>query len=63
MENNDYEGWPTTRCYPRTLAEAFPDDVENAEWFYPPEQRWQDKIFLVVNVCLWVALAFYFVKD
>jgi nitrate reductase NapE component len=45
------------------MAEAFPDDLENAEWFYPPEQRWQDKLFLVINVCLWVALAFYFVKD
>lgn len=63
MNKQDYEGWPTTRRYPRTLIEAFPDDVENGEWFYPPEQRWQDKLFLVGNVCLWVALAFYFVKD
>ena len=30
---------PTTRRYPRTLEEAFPNTVERAEWFYEPEAR------------------------
>jgi len=30
---------PTTRCYPRTLAEAFPESIDRAEWFYPPEEN------------------------
>jgi hypothetical protein len=62
MDNTNY-GWPTTRCFPRTLNEAFPEDTKNGEWFYPPEQRWQDKMFFTVNVCLWVVLAFYLVRD
>jgi hypothetical protein len=31
MENKNY-GWPTTRCYPRTLEEAFPQD-RLGEWW------------------------------
>ena len=56
----DKYGWPTTRCYPRTMAEAFPDDAENAQWWYPPEQRWQDKVLFAIGVFGWVALAIYF---
>lgn len=63
MQNNDYEGWPTTRCFPRTMNEAFPDDVENAEWWYPPEQRWQDKVFMTFSVWLWIAVAIFLMKD
>ena len=55
----DKYGWPTTRCYPRTTAEAFRDDVEYSQWWYPPEQRWQDKLFLAVAVCLWLVIAVY----
>ena len=33
MKNqNDYEGWPTTRCYPRSLNEAFPKDQMGDWW-------------------------------
>ena len=63
MQNDDYEGWPTTRCFPRTMNEAFPDDVENAEWWYPPEQRWQDKVFMMLSVWLWIAVAIFLMKD
>ena len=58
--NDENYGWPTTRCYPRTMLEAFPDDAENAKWFYPPEQRPRDKVFFVVAVILWAYLCFYF---
>jgi hypothetical protein len=63
MQNDDYEGWPTTRRFPRTMNEAFPDDAANAKWWYPPEQRWQDKLFMTLCVWLWIALATFLVKD
>jgi hypothetical protein len=63
MQNDDYEGWPTTRRFPRTMNDAFPNDVENAKWWYPPEQRWQDKLFMTLCVWLWIALATFLVKD
>jgi hypothetical protein len=55
-------GWPTTRCFPRTTREAFKDDIENAQWWYPPEQRWQDKLFFWGAVCMWVVVAVYLWK-
>lgn len=55
-------GWPTTRCYPRTTREAFPDDIENAQWWYPPEQRWQDKVFFWAAIFIWAVLAVYLWK-
>lgn len=57
--NVDY-GWPTTRTYPRTLAEAFPKD--NAEWFFPPEQRMRDKILFGIGAFGWIALLVYLWK-
>jgi hypothetical protein len=42
--------------------EAFPDDAENAKWFYPPEQRPRDKVFFAVAVILWGYLGFYFFR-
>jgi hypothetical protein len=30
--NPKFEGWPTTRCYPRSLDEAFPQD-RLGEWW------------------------------
>jgi hypothetical protein len=30
--NPKFEGWPTTRCYPRSLDEAFPQD-RMGEWW------------------------------
>lgn len=53
---------PTTRCYPRTLGDAFPDDAENAEWFYPPERE-VNVVSMVVGgtgLCIWLALAYLF---
>jgi hypothetical protein len=55
-------GWPTTRCFPRTTRDAFKDDIENAQWWFPPEQRWQDKLFFWVAVCMWVIVAVYLWK-
>jgi len=56
-------GWPTTRCFPRTTRDAFKDDADAARWWYPPEQRWQDKVLFAVGVLLWVAIAVYFWKS
>lgn len=56
----DNYGWPTTRCFPRTMLDAFPDDAENAQWFYPPEQRWQDKVYFYLGVLFWVVIGIYF---
>ena len=52
---------PTTRRYPRTLEEAFPDSVERTEWFYPPERRWNvwDAVIGGAGVFLWIQLAYY----
>lgn len=55
-----FVGCPTTRRYPRTLAEAFPKDPQNFEWFFPPEQRIRDKVFLAVGVIAWVCICWYF---
>ena len=59
-----YEGWPTTRCYPRTLAEAFPKDPENFKWFFPPERKQGpfELVFLSVGFWLWLALAYWWVN-
>ena len=59
----DY-GWPTTRCYPRTLAEAFPNDPANYEWFYPPEKNDSHANTAVLGVALWlwVGLAYWWVN-
>jgi hypothetical protein len=57
---DDYEGWPTTRCFPRTTNEAFRDDVDNAKWWYPPEKTWQDRALFWTGMFLWGVLAVYF---
>lgn len=64
MTNKNY-GWPTTRCYPRTLAEAFPKDPENGVWFHPPEPKhtWSGAIMWIAGVMLWVMLAYWFAKN
>ena len=61
MDDKKY-GWPTTRCYPRTTKEAFKDDIENAQWWFPPEQRWQDKLFFAIGVVAWLFLSVYLLK-
>jgi len=58
----DNHGYPTTRCFPRTSDDAFRHLGQSTEWFFPPEQRWQDKVFLALGVCLWVAVGIYFWK-
>ena len=57
---------PTTRCYPRTLVEAFPDTVERAQWLYPPEPRKRTPVELMmitVGLLGWIGLAYYFAKN
>ena len=65
MKKANYEGWPTTRCYPRSLAEAFPNSLDRAEWWYPPERNtgWRNVLMWTVALVLWVCLAYYFSKD
>ena len=52
---------PTTRRYPRTIEEAFPDSIERAEWFYPPERHWTfwDYALTATGVFIWIQLAYY----
>ena len=52
--NSNY-GWPTTRCYPRTTREAFPNDIENAQWWYPPERNPMG--LTVAGIVLWAVIA------
>ncbi len=56
---------PTTRCYPRTMNDAFPDDVTNAEWFYPPERNTTFMSLLVggTGFLMWLGLAYLFAKN
>ena len=59
--NDKRYGWPTTRRYPRTTKEAFPDDIENAQWWYPPEKNNSpmNYIMLAVAIWLWLGLGYY----
>lgn len=61
----EFRGTPTTRMYPRTIEEAFPNSMERAQWFYPPERTttWKDVAVFVVGAVLWIGLAYYFAKD
>jgi hypothetical protein len=56
---------PTTRCYPRTMNEAFPDDVGNAEWFFPPERNTTTASIIVggTGLSIWLGLAYLFAKN
>ena len=60
-----YEGWPTTRCFSRTLAEAFPKDPSNAEWFYPPEKPsgWSNAVLGTAGVMMWVVICYLLAKN
>jgi hypothetical protein len=56
--NPKFEGWPTTRCYPRTLEEAFPQD-RLGEWWIAhkrPAPTINDIILYVLTVLALVAL-------
>lgn len=62
----DYQGCPTTRAYPRTLAEAFPNTVDRAEWFYPPEKRPLTVLewgMLTFAISMWIGLAYFFANN
>lgn len=63
MTDKQY-GWPTTRRFPNTLAEAFPNDAERAEWFHPPEKRrgWGNAVMLIAGLMLWCALGWLLLK-
>ncbi len=55
----DNYGWPTTRCFPRTTADAFKDGEYTRSWF-PPEPRVLDKIFMAIAVIAWIGIGIYF---
>lgn len=63
MDNKNY-GWPTSRTFPRTMDEAFPNDAERAEWFYPPERKrgYLNAVVLITALMMWAALGWYFWK-
>ena len=64
MQDKKY-GWPTTRTFPRTMEEAFPNDPERSEWFYPPERKhgYKNAVLFIAGVMMWVALAYYFARN
>lgn len=53
--DDEMRGTPTTRCYPRTLAEAFPHSTERAQWFFPPEREmtWSSLFTWLAAFVLW----------
>ena len=55
-----YQGSPTTRTFPRSVNDAF-RDVNNSEWFYPPENTWMDRTMYWTGIAMWVGLIIYFV--
>lgn len=56
---------PTTRCYPRTLRDAFRDEVEEAKWFHPPEKNYgaSNVVTAMVGICMWIGIAYLFAKN
>jgi hypothetical protein len=57
---------PTTRVFPRTLGQAFKDDPENIQWFFPPpKHRWGmlEAFMVYVGLVLWICLIYYFVRN
>jgi hypothetical protein len=50
---------PTTRCYPRTLDEAFPQHAYN--WIEEPLEpiHWADVCIITIALCLWVGLIYW----
>ena len=56
---------PTTRRYPRTLEEAFPNTVDRAKWFYPPEKNrtLSNLVLGGLGLCMWVGIAYLVSKN
>lgn len=63
MANKHY-GWPTSRCYPRTMEDAFKHLGCDPEWFFPPEKQhnWQNTTMLAVAIWMWIGLVYYLVS-
>lgn len=63
-EDTEFRGTPTTRCYPRTLQEAFPHSTDRAQWFYPPERHftWGSFFYALFGFMLWGAVAYIFME-
>lgn len=56
---------PTTRMFPRTLKDAFKDDAENAQWWFPHERfvSFWDILLGGLGVLMWLMLAIYFLRS
>jgi hypothetical protein len=56
----EFKGTPTTRMYPRSLDEAFPNDPARFQWFYPPEKNLSPAniIMGISALALWVLILF-----
>lgn len=66
MTSKKFKGCPTTRCYPRSMDEAFPNSMERAEWFYPPEKKPFNVIELLTwtaGISLWIGLAYMLAQN
>lgn len=65
MHDDKRYGWPTTRCFPRTMDDAFKHLGCDPEWFYPPEKNhtWGGAVMWIAGFMMWVALAYYFAKN
>ena len=65
-QTDTYKGCPTTRTYPRSLAEAFPNTVDRADWWYPPEKEpltVTEWLLWSAGICMWVGLAYYLANN
>lgn len=51
---------PTTRMYPRTLSEAFPQHAEYANWIeFPPERiSKHDIVVSVLGIVMWIGFIY-----
>ena len=58
QEISQNHGWPTTRTFPRTLADAFQD--ERVEWWFPPKKRPIEYVYIAVGIIIWIGIAVYF---
>ena len=66
MKRIKFTGHPTTRLYPRTLDEAFPNSADRAQWFYPPEKPPMTVLELLMTtwaVSTIIGLAYYFAQN
>ena len=57
-----FDGWPTTRCFPRSMREAFEDPIEMAQWWYPPVKVWHFWEITTWTLAgfLWLGLAYWY---